>query len=34
MIDTEFASGKHASEQVIWFLESDDVWRVSGYFIR
>ena len=31
---TEFANGKKATEQVIWMLEKDDVWRVSGYFIR
>jgi hypothetical protein len=31
---TEFANGKQATEQVIWMLEKDDVWRVSGYYIR
>jgi hypothetical protein len=31
---TEFANGKQATEQVIWMLEKDEVWRVSGYFIR
>jgi len=29
-----FANGKQATEQVIWMLEKDEVWRVSGYFIR
>ncbi len=32
--ETEFAGGKRAVEQVIWMLEPDGVWRVSGYFIR
>jgi hypothetical protein len=32
--DTLSASGKRASEQVIWVLEAGDIWRVSGYFIR
>ena len=31
--DTKFANGKQATEQVIWTLEADDVWRVAGYFI-
>ncbi len=32
--ESVFANGRHASEQVIWMLESGDVWRVSGYYIR
>jgi len=32
--ETDFANGKRAVEQVIWMLEPDGVWRVSGYFIR
>jgi hypothetical protein len=32
--DTRFVNGKSAQEQVIWFLEPDAVWRVTGYFIR
>lgn len=32
--ETEFSNGKRAAEQVYWMLESDGVWRVSGYFIR
>ena len=32
--ETRFANGKTADEQVIWYLEPDSVWRVSGYFIR
>jgi hypothetical protein len=32
--ETDFANGKRAVEQVVWFLEPDDIWRVSGYFIR
>jgi hypothetical protein len=31
---SEFANGKRAQEQLIWMLESGDVWRVSGYYIR
>jgi hypothetical protein len=32
--DSTFAKGRKAAEQVIWMLESDGVWRVSGYYIR
>jgi hypothetical protein len=32
--ETDFAGGKRAAEQVIWYLEPDGIWRVSGYFIR
>ena len=32
--ESEFANGKRASEQVIWMLGDNQVWRVSGYFIR
>jgi len=28
-----FENGKHP-EQLTWSLEKDDIWRVSGYFIR
>jgi len=29
--ESEFANGKRASEQVIWMLGDNQVWRVSGY---
>jgi len=32
--DSVYANGKKATEQVIWMLEKDEVWRVSGYYIR
>ena len=32
--ETKFAGGKLAEEQVVWLLEANDNWRVSGYFIR
>ncbi len=32
--DSRFANGKTAVEQLVWMLESDGVWRVSGYYIR
>jgi Protein of unknown function (DUF4019) len=31
---SKFANGKTAQEQLIWTLETGDIWRVSGYFIR
>lgn len=32
---SEFANGKHATEQLTWTLEADGgIWRVSGYYIR
>jgi hypothetical protein len=32
--ESEFANGKRASEQIIWMLGDNQVWRVSGYYIR
>ena len=32
--ESTFANGKKAQEQLIWTLETGDVWRVSGYYIR
>ena len=33
--ETDFANGKHATEQITWMLEPDGgIWRVSGYYIR
>jgi hypothetical protein len=32
--DSDFANGKRASEQIIWMLGDNQVWRVSGYYIR
>jgi Protein of unknown function (DUF4019) len=32
--DSTFANGKKATEHIVWTLETGDVWRVSGYFIR
>jgi Protein of unknown function (DUF4019) len=32
--ESTYANGKKAQEQVIWTLETGDIWRVSGYFIR
>jgi len=32
--ETEFANGKRATEQIIWMLGDNGVWRVSGYYIR
>jgi hypothetical protein len=32
--DTKYANGKHLSEQVIWTIESGDIWRVAGYYYR
>ena len=32
--DSRFAKGRKATEQVIWMLEPDGVWRVSGYYLR
>jgi len=29
-----FAQGKRATEQIVWIFGSDEVWRVSGYYIR
>jgi hypothetical protein len=32
--ESTFANGKHATEQLIWMLEGESSWRVSGYYIR
>jgi len=32
--ETVYANGKQANEHVVWMLEDDEVWRVSGYYIR
>ena len=32
--ESVFANGKQATEQIIWMLVDNDVWRVSGYYIR
>ena len=32
--DAAYVNGKHLSEQVIWTIESGDIWRVAGYFYR
>jgi hypothetical protein len=34
LFNTKFANGKTAQEHLTWMLDKDDVWRVSGYFIR
>jgi hypothetical protein len=32
--ETTFANGKRATEQLVWVLEGENSWRVSGYYIR
>jgi hypothetical protein len=32
--ESKFRNGKSAVEQVVWMLEADGTWRVSGYYIR
>jgi hypothetical protein len=33
-LESVFVNGKQATEHVTWTLDKDEVWRVSGYFIR
>jgi hypothetical protein len=33
-LESVFLNGKQATEHVTWMLDKDEVWRVSGYFIR
>lgn len=32
--ETRFAGGKRLTEQLVWVVESGDVWRVAGYYYR
>jgi hypothetical protein len=31
---SSFANGKKATEQLVWFHEDDQVWRIAGYYIQ
>ncbi len=32
--DAKFADGKRVTEQLVWTLEEQDIWRVAGYYYR